>query len=355
MKPDDASGRLPLEQRPFRVLLIAGSNRRQYDCPGIDSKARALMFRMADRLPQDWEIDLEDLGNVWNREQIRSCNGCVSTSMALCVWPCNCYEKGNRGQPDLMWELDLYARLDLADAWAIIGPVNWYASSSNLKAMFDRLVCMNGGNPREDLIGHKDPALAIELEHAAEWEELSRNHLEGRTAAFFCYGDGGGDELTESGRPKLLRHRAWFDPEEEPFEDMRNTYAPLVWQCRYSGIEVPDALWRYAEFGRGKKYSDNQAEHLAEQPGLLEGFDAWTDAFAGHVARKGKVPPGRYRAYGYRPPSHLLADLKTKWRGLRMALGKPVPGSSPALQQDLGLNRDATLRYKRGEGAKLRE
>ena len=105
------------------------------------------MFRMADRLPQDWEIDLEDLGNVWNREQIRSCNGCVSTSMALCVWPCNCYEKDNSGQPDLMWNLDLYSRLDLADAWAIIGPVNWYALSSNLKAMFDRLVCMNGGKP----------------------------------------------------------------------------------------------------------------------------------------------------------------------------------------------------------------
>ena len=27
--------------------------------------------------------------------------------------------------------------------------------------MFDRLVCMNGGNPREDLIEHKDPELAM--------------------------------------------------------------------------------------------------------------------------------------------------------------------------------------------------
>ena len=195
MRPNDANGKLPPDDRPFRVLLIAGSDRRQYDCPGIDSKARALMFRMADRLPQEWEIDLEDLGNVWNREQIRTCNACVSTSMALCVWPCNCYSKGNRGQPDLMWNLDMYARLDLADAWAIIGPVNWYGPSSNLKAMFDRLVCMNGGNPREDLIGHKDQALAIRLEHSPEWDALSQNHLEGRSAGFFCYGDGGGDEL----------------------------------------------------------------------------------------------------------------------------------------------------------------
>jgi hypothetical protein len=75
------------EDHPLRVLLLAGSNRRQYDCPGIDSKARTLLFRMADRLPQEWVIDVEDLGNVWNRKKIQSCNGCVSTSMALCVWP----------------------------------------------------------------------------------------------------------------------------------------------------------------------------------------------------------------------------------------------------------------------------
>src|SRR5262245_61295882 len=96
----------------------------------------------------DWEIDLEYLGNVYGSAKIQSCNACVSTSMALCCWPCNCYETGNKDEPDLMWDLDLYARLDLADAWAVIGPVNWYAPSSNLKLMFDRLVCMNGGNPR---------------------------------------------------------------------------------------------------------------------------------------------------------------------------------------------------------------
>jgi hypothetical protein len=135
---------------------------------------------------------------------------------------------------------------------------------------------------------------------------------------------------------------------------MRDTYAPLVWQCRYSGIEVPDTLWRFVEFGRGRKYSDNQAEHLAELPGVLPEFDAWCDAFSAHVSRKGKITPGRYRAYGYRPPSHFLADLKTKWRGLRMALGFPVPGSSPAIQQQQGLNRDAHIHYKRGEGARLR-
>jgi hypothetical protein len=135
----------------IKVLLIAGSDRRQYNCPGVDSKARALMLRMKDLMPQDFDVDIEDLGNVYGRSRIQSCNACVSTSMALCVWPCNCYEKNDKKEPDLMWDLDLYRRLAAADAWAIIGPVNWYGPTSNLKLMFDRLVCASGGNPKEDL------------------------------------------------------------------------------------------------------------------------------------------------------------------------------------------------------------
>jgi hypothetical protein len=66
MRPDDRNGHRPAVERPFRVLM-AGSDRRQYNCPGVDSESRALMLRMADRLPQAWEIDYEDLGNVYAR------------------------------------------------------------------------------------------------------------------------------------------------------------------------------------------------------------------------------------------------------------------------------------------------
>ena len=358
MKPNDANGRLPASERPFRVLLIAGSNRRQYNCPGVDSKARALVLRMAERLPQDWEIDVEDLGNVYGRARIQSCNACVSTSMALCVWPCNCYEKGDDAEPDLMWDLDLYARLDLADAWAIVGPHNWYGPSSNLKLMFDRLVCMNGGNPQEELIDHKNPEKAMALEHDPRWAELSVNHLEGRTAAFFCYSDEGADEMGPDGRPRKLRHEAWFDPAAEPWDDDRLAYAGLVWQCRYSGIEVPDHLWRNGLTGVGLPYSDNQAEDLVERADnaeFLRGFDAWADDVASFVGAKGKVEPGRWRAFGHEAPGHRWADLKLGWRDARMRLGVPPSGSSPARQQALGLNDDRTLRPKRGEGERRRD
>src|SRR6201985_2383314 len=142
----------PLEARPLRVLLIAGSQRRLHSCPGLDSKSRALMLRMAAMMPAGWQVDTEDIGNAHGKPKIQSCNGCVSSSMALCVWPCNCYGPDSTDQPDLMWNLDLYGRLARADAWAIIGPVNWYGPSSNIKALFDRLVCMNGGNPPPHLI-----------------------------------------------------------------------------------------------------------------------------------------------------------------------------------------------------------
>ncbi|GAA4342543.1 hypothetical protein [Flaviaesturariibacter amylovorans] len=355
MKPNDANAALPPEQRPFRVLLLAGSDRRQYNCPGVDSKARTLMLHMANSLPDDWEIDYEDLGNVYGRARIQSCNACVSTSMALCVWPCNCYEKGSRSEPDLLWDLDLYARLDMADAWAIIGPINWYAPSSNLKLLFDRLVCMNGGNPDETTIRHKDPELAMQLEHSAEWTELSRNHLEGRTAAFFCYGDEGSDELDAEGRPKILEHKHYFDPAQEPFRNERDAYAPLVWQCRYGGVEVPDHLWAHATTGKGKKYSEDQAEHVIRENDFMQAFNEWTADFTAFVAAKGKVTPGRYRAYGYEQPPHLLQELRTGLRSWTLRFGIPPHGSSPWKQQQLGINDDVTLNPKEGEGQKLRK
>jgi len=355
MKPNDENARLPKEQRPFRVLIIAGSARRQYNCPGVDGKARTLMFQMADMLPPEWEIDYEDISNVYGRAQIKSCNACVSTSMALCVWPCNCYKKGSWIEKDMMWEMDLYARFDMADAWAIIGPVNWYAPSSNLKAMFDRLVCMNGGNPDENLIDHKDPEKAMALEHSELWKEISVNHLEGRTAGFFCYGDEGGDEMDENNVPKILQHKNYFDGAAEPFENVREAYAPLVWQCRYGGVEVPDNLWMYATSGKGKKYSENQAENMIMENAFMQSFQTWVNNFKNFVENKGKVTPGKWRAYGFKAPSNLWKEARTGIRSWMLRFGVTPENSSPEKQKSLGLNKDRTLRPSKSEGEKLRE
>jgi hypothetical protein len=253
-----------------------------------------------------------------------------------------------------MWDADLYAQFDLADAWAIIGPINWFGPSSNLKLMFDRLVCASGGNPREELIDHKDPEKAMALERSPQWQSLTRNHLEGRTAAFFCYGDEGANEVDADGRPKVLQNKNWYDPERDELGDERESYGGLVRQCRYSGVEVPDPLWRHVSFGVGRPYADDQAEHMLRERDSLAAFDDWTGAFTAFVRAKGKVPPNEFRAYGYRPPGHRLADLRLKWRDWRMRLGAPPPDSSPARQQRQGLNEDARLDPARSEGERLR-
>jgi hypothetical protein len=192
------------------------------------------------------------------------------------------------------------------------------------------------------------------LERSSDWKALNVNHLEGRSAGFFLYGDQGANEMDETGRPNILRHKEWFDPDDWPWEDDREAYRPLVMQCRWSGIEVPDELWVAAHSGVGLPYADNQAEDMLRETDVIAGFDAWVERFAAHVGAKGKVEPGKYRAYGHRAPPHRLADLRLKWRELRMGIGFPRSGSSPAEQQELGLNRDATLRPKKSEGEKLR-
>jgi multimeric flavodoxin WrbA len=292
VEKDSESAVQASEARPLRVLVIAGSARRLHSCPGLDSKARALMHRMGAMIPAGWQLDTEDIGNEHGRPKIQGCNGCVSSSMALCVWPCNCYGPKSETQPDLMWDLDLYGRLARADAWAIIGPVNWYGPSTNLKAMFDRLVCMNGGNPRPDLIDKKNTLKAQALERSPLWRTLSRNHLSGRTAAFFCYGDDGANEEDGNGRPVKLEHPEWFDASRHPMrgKDERLAYQGLVWQCRYSDIEVPDDLWRCTNFGAGKPYADDQADDMMQEGEALKAFDDWVHAFIRHVEGKGPLP-----------------------------------------------------------------
>jgi len=279
----------------MRIFVVAGSSRRKTNCPAADSKASFFAKRIKEKLPTNWTVDILNIGNDYVLPKIQSCNGCVSTSMALCVWPCNCYKRHDFFEPDLMWDEDVYGRIYAADAILICSPINWYGPTSSIKLIFDRLVCANGGNPREDLIMHKDGNLAAKLEHSEKWQELSLNHLEGRTAAFFIYGDAGSDEVDTSGKPKILQHKNYFDPEEEAkIQSAASKFAPIIWQCRYSGIEVPEHLTKEINFGIDAKYSDNQIAELKKNMQVLDQFDAWVKDVKKFVEEKGKVSPSKY-------------------------------------------------------------
>ena len=278
-----------------RVLIVAGSSRKKTNCPAVDGKAIFFAKRAREKLYKNWTVDFLDLSNDFGMHKIQSCNACVSTSMALCVWPCNCYKKNSISEPDLMWDEDVYGRIYAADIILICAPVNWYAPSSNIKLMFDRLVCANGGNPDEKLINHKDAKLAAALQKSKKWKELSKNHLEGRTIAFFIYGDYGADEIAKDGRPKILEHKEYFNPKEEvKYSTPKFAYTPIIWQCRYSGIEAPEHLIKEVIFGSGKAPSDNQIKELKENEKVLKDFDSWIREVRKFADKKGKVKMGKY-------------------------------------------------------------
>ncbi len=87
----------------------------------------------------------------------------------------------------------------------------------------------------------------------------------------------------------------------------------------------------------------------------MQAFNEWVNQFKIFVQQKGKVKPNKHRAYGYQPPKHIWASVQDGIRYFKMMVGKPPKKSSPKIQQELGLNKDATWQTKKGEGEKLRD
>jgi multimeric flavodoxin WrbA len=177
-----------------RILLINGSMRSDQTCPGEMSKSwRLLMLaREIIEAQQDFEVEVLDLSRLASEygRNIHPCKSCVSTAMPLCHWPCSCYPNFAMGQVN-DWMAEIYPMWAAAHGVMIVTPVNWYQAPSGLKAMIDRLVCADGGNPDPTTTGGKDPAKAKELELGG-WHYP--RHLAGRVFSLVVHGDAAGTE-----------------------------------------------------------------------------------------------------------------------------------------------------------------
>lgn len=191
---------------PSRVLLICGSSRNDGTCPGEVSKTWRLTQWMAEVLRSSSigvdQLDLSWLTSDFDRK-IHPCKGCVSTAMPLCHWPCSCYPNHSLGQTN-DWMAEIYERWVLAHGVIIVGPTYWYQSSAPLKAMIDRLVCADGGNPDVTSTHGKtvEEAKAIE---AHGWDYPK--HLAGRVYGVMVHGDVAG---IESQRRQLCDWLDWM-------------------------------------------------------------------------------------------------------------------------------------------------
>lgn len=178
---------------PSRALVVCCATRTDGTCPGEMSKS----FRLAKIAEQALQaaglqtdlLDLSQLASGYDRH-IHPCKGCVSTSMPLCHWPCSCYPNHELGQVN-DWMAEIYERWVAAHGVLLVTPTHWYAMSSPLKLMMDRLVCADGGNPDPTRTAGKDPEKAKRLELEG-WDYPQ--HLAGRTYGVVVHGDVAGIE-----------------------------------------------------------------------------------------------------------------------------------------------------------------
>ncbi|MEA2887170.1 MAG: hypothetical protein QOD11_1530, partial [Bradyrhizobium sp.] len=176
-----------------RILLINGSSRSDHTCPGEMSKTWRLV-KLAEPIfgEMGFAVDILDLSRLTAEfgKQIHPCKSCVSTSMALCHWPCSCYPNYSLDQTD-DWMNEIYPLWVAAHGIMIVAPVNWYHAPTGLKAMIDRLVCADGGNSDPTSTHGKKPdeAKALELKG---WPYP--RHLAGRHFGIVVHGDSVGAE-----------------------------------------------------------------------------------------------------------------------------------------------------------------
>jgi multimeric flavodoxin WrbA len=179
---------------PSRILVVSGATRSEHTCPGEVSKTWRLAerARKAIEAQQGFEVDLLELSHLADEpwKVIHPCKACVSTSMALCHWPCSCYPNHAMGQTN-DWMNELYPRWVAAHGVLLVCPVHWYQAPASLKLMMDRLVCADGGNPDPTTTKGKDPEKAKDLELAG-WPYP--RHLAGRAFAVVAHGDSEGHE-----------------------------------------------------------------------------------------------------------------------------------------------------------------
>lgn len=181
-----------------RALLVCCSARSDQTCPGEMSKTWRLVESARSAIEREGaECDVLDLSELAREREryILPCKGCVSTAMPLCHWPCSCYPNHALGQVNDAMN-GLYPRFVAADGLMFVTPVHWYQAPTVLKALIDRLVCADGGNPDPTRTQGKDPERAKRIELAG-WN--FPRHLAGRAYAVVVHGDAqGADTLRRS-------------------------------------------------------------------------------------------------------------------------------------------------------------
>lgn len=225
------------------IVLIQGSPRSVDNCPNENSKTSALVQHIYQKYEHIANFEIIDLSLQQNKNIIKPCKACISTAGGFhCSYPCSCYSKETE---DLMYDLDVYSKLQNCDAFLVFSPIHWYSVTSQVKAMFDRLVCINLTMTTDDAKefygdNMKNREYTAYAEQSGKYDHLLKNHLEGKICGFFAHGDNGGVDYNNMEKPESLKNRMM--KEKHFSENPESFLMPFVYQMRYSGVVVPDEL-----------------------------------------------------------------------------------------------------------------
>jgi len=127
------------EGRPLSVLLVHGSGRNTNRCSAEKSNSEFLLERGFELAKEEFkDMELDDNRLVLSDMWIEHCNGCVSTTSALCQFTCTCHphdDLSRHGYQMMLW----------ADVVLMSTPVNQSMPASRLVQFIDRLISLDGG------------------------------------------------------------------------------------------------------------------------------------------------------------------------------------------------------------------
>ena len=245
-----------ITDKKLKVLIFQGSARDIDSCPDMESKSSKIVDHILEKWSAIIDFEVIDLSvNQSKKPIIQPCKGCVSTAGGYhCHFPCDCYFKGGKNK-DLLSEQDVYRKLEESDCFLIVSPIYWHSLTSQVKALFDRLVCINLSLTNEDaveLMGKgniKNSLITGKFSQSKEHDDKLKNHLEGKYAAFYVHGDDGSDEYMDMELPDS------FDIGIDSFSiDPHSILRPYVNQLKYSGVYVPDNFIKCFYINKGVDY-----------------------------------------------------------------------------------------------------
>lgn len=255
------------EKGKKKVVLVVGSARSPDCCPAEKSKTHKIADEIKKAFSDRVKFEVVDLSVKCDGVNVQPCKGCVSTSSFHCHWPCDCYSKESDPK-DLMHQQDVYRKLEECDGFFVLTPINWSSCTSVVKSFFDRLVCANltiTADEAEELMDGeiKDNKKSRKLEKSGEHTEMLKNHLEGKVAGFWAHGNEGGADYAEFAKNKTKSKTLPVIPDSmveyekrQGQEDVSRLLDPLVRQCVYSGIRVPEDCVRVVTYGFGVSYGE---------------------------------------------------------------------------------------------------